>query len=154
MTVLTFGLEQTGTTTGISAHDRALTAFKLSDPASVADDFNRPGHMVPLRAVNGGVLTRKGHTEASVGELLSHLVSFFDFSTDEILRLMQLPCAYLPLDLCTLAGLRPAGLICELVKPDCELGSMARRDDCFQLARDFGLKMISIEQLAEYRRQH
>lgn len=56
-----------GTTTGISAHDRALTALKLADPTSKPDDFTRPGHMVPLRAVEGGVLTRRGHTEASVG---------------------------------------------------------------------------------------
>lgn len=110
-----------GTTTGISAHDRALTAFKLADPTSKPDDFTRPGHMVPLRAVEGGVLVRRGHTEASV-------------------------------DLCVLAGLAPAGVICELVKPDDPLGSMARRDDCFAFAQHWGLKMISIEQLEEYRR--
>lgn len=63
-------LLRTGTTTGISAHDRALTALRLADPASKADDFNRPGHMVPLRAVAGGVLKRRGHTEASVGASL------------------------------------------------------------------------------------
>lgn len=56
-----------GTTTGISAHDRALTARKLADPTTVADDFTRPGHLVPLRAVEGGTLVRRGHTEASVG---------------------------------------------------------------------------------------
>lgn len=56
-----------GTTTGISAHDRALTAIKLADPTSKPEDFSRPGHLVPLRAVEGGVLTRRGHTEASVG---------------------------------------------------------------------------------------
>ncbi|KAI5481520.1 3,4-dihydroxy-2-butanone-4-phosphate synthase [Pseudohyphozyma bogoriensis] len=110
-----------GTTTGISAHDRALTAIKLADPTSSPDDFTRPGHMVPLRAVDGGVLVRKGHTESSV-------------------------------DLCVLAGLPEAGVICELVKPDDPLGSMARRDDCFAFAQEWGLKMISIEQLEEYRR--
>ncbi|GAA6061686.1 hypothetical protein JCM10212_005978 [Sporobolomyces blumeae] len=111
-----------GTTTGISAHDRALTARKLADPSTHADDFNRPGHMVPLRAVEGGVLQRRGHTEASV-------------------------------DLCRLAGLSPAGIICELVKPDDPNGDMARRDDCFAFARQWGLKMISIEQIEQYRRE-
>lgn len=57
-----------GTTTGISAHDRALTALKLSDPTSKPDDFTKPGHMVPLRSVEGGVITRRGHTESSVGQ--------------------------------------------------------------------------------------
>lgn len=55
-------------------------------------------------------------------------------------------------DLCKLAGLPMAGIICELVKPDCPQGSMARRDDCFAFAKAWGLKMISIEQLEEYRR--
>ncbi|KAK4054840.1 3,4-dihydroxy 2-butanone 4-phosphate synthase [Microbotryomycetes sp. JL201] len=112
-----------GTTTGISAHDRALTARRLADPTSKADDFNRPGHMVPLRANKDGVLARRGHTEASV-------------------------------DLCRLAGLEPAGIICELVKPDDPMGSMARRDDCFKFAKEWGLPMISIEQLEQYRRTH
>ncbi|BGP21757.1 3,4-dihydroxy-2-butanone 4-phosphate synthase [Rhodotorula toruloides] len=111
-----------GTTTGISAHDRALTARKLADPSSKAEDFTRPGHLVPLRAVDGGVLVRRGHTEASV-------------------------------DLCRLAGLPEAGVICELVKPDDPNGDMARRDDCFTFARQWGLKMISIEQLEQYRRE-
>ncbi|KAM0755552.1 3,4-dihydroxy-2-butanone 4-phosphate synthase [Meredithblackwellia eburnea MCA 4105] len=110
-----------GTTTGISAHDRALTALKLSESSSKPEDFTRPGHMVPLRAVDGGVLARRGHTEASV-------------------------------DLCRLAGLRPAGVICELVKPDDPYGSMARRDDCFHFAQDWGLHMISIEQLEDFRK--
>jgi 3,4-dihydroxy-2-butanone 4-phosphate synthase len=57
-----------GTTTGISAHDRALTARKLADPESVASDFTRPGHMVPLRYTEGGVLARRGHTEAATGK--------------------------------------------------------------------------------------
>ncbi|KAG0145678.1 hypothetical protein CROQUDRAFT_658337 [Cronartium quercuum f. sp. fusiforme G11] len=108
------------TTTGISAHDRAITALKLSDHSSQPDDFSRPGHMVPLRAVEGGVLSRKGHTEAAV-------------------------------DLCKLAGLPPAGVICELVKPDCPKGSMARRDDCALFARQWGLKIITIEDLRHYR---
>lgn len=55
-----------GTTTGISAHDRALTARRLADPSSTAATFNRPGHVLPLRARDGGVKVRRGHTEASV----------------------------------------------------------------------------------------
>ncbi|GAA5923171.1 3,4-dihydroxy-2-butanone-4-phosphate synthase RIB3 [Sporobolomyces koalae] len=112
-----------GTTTGISAHDRALTARKLADPTTTASDFNRPGHLVPLRANPGGVLKRRGHTEASV-------------------------------DLCKLAGLSPAGIICELVKPDDPNGDMARRDDCFKFAQQHGLKMISIEQIEQHRTQN
>ncbi|GAA6035204.1 hypothetical protein JCM8097_006418 [Rhodosporidiobolus ruineniae] len=111
-----------GTTTGISAHDRALTARKLADASTKAEDFTRPGHLVPLRGVDGGVLVRRGHTEASI-------------------------------DLCRLAGLPEAGVICELVKADDPNGDMARRDDCFSFARQWGLKMISIEQLEQYRRE-
>ena len=58
----------------------------------------------------------------------------------------------LPLDLCRLSGLAPAGIICELVKPDDPMGSMARQADCFAFARSWGLKMISIEQLEAYRK--
>ncbi|KAF7770492.1 hypothetical protein Agabi119p4_6466 [Agaricus bisporus var. burnettii] len=62
-----------GTTTGISAHDRSLTVRSLASPTTLSSDFARPGHMVPLRAREGGVLTRKGHTEASVDLcLLTH----------------------------------------------------------------------------------
>ncbi|GHJ89736.1 hypothetical protein NliqN6_6138 [Naganishia liquefaciens] len=111
-----------GTTTGISAHDRALTARLLADQAAKPSDFSRPGHMVPLRYTEGGVLARPGHTEAAT-------------------------------DLCKLTGLPPAGLLCELVKPDDEEGSMARRDDCKAFAQTWGLKMISIEQLKEYSRK-
>ncbi|CAG8434856.1 757_t:CDS:2 [Diversispora eburnea] len=76
------------TTTGISAHDRALTARSLANPEiDNPDDFNRPGHIFPLRYTEGGVLKRIGHTEASV-------------------------------DLCKLAGLQPVGVICEVVKDD------------------------------------
>ncbi|CEQ38962.1 SPOSA6832_00447, partial [Sporobolomyces salmonicolor] len=98
-------------------------ARKLADPTTTKEDFNRPGHLVPLRAVPGGVLERRGHTESSV-------------------------------DLCRLAGLPEAGVICELVKPDDPNGDMARRDDCFAFARQWGLKMISIEQLEQYRREN
>ncbi|KAL1762693.1 3,4-dihydroxy-2-butanone 4-phosphate synthase-domain-containing protein [Schizophyllum commune] len=110
-----------GTTTGISAGDRARTVRALADPAATPADFTRPGHMVPLRARAGGVLTRKGHTEASV-------------------------------DLCLLTGQAPVGVLCELVNDDAE-GSMARRDDCRAFADRWGLKMISVEMLAAWRRE-
>jgi len=110
-----------GTTTGISAHDRSLSACALASSSSQPSDFTRPGHMVPLRAHDGGVLTRKGHTESAV-------------------------------DLCRLTNLPPAGVLCELVNDDPE-GSMARRDDCRAFADKWGLKMISVEMLVEWRRR-
>jgi 3,4-dihydroxy 2-butanone 4-phosphate synthase len=113
---------KTGTTTGISAHDRALTVRALASSTSRPSDFTRPGHMVPLRAREGGTLMRKGHTEASV-------------------------------DLCLLTDLPKAGVLCELVNDDDE-GTMARRDDCRRFADRWGLKMISVEMLAEWRRMH
>jgi len=113
---------KTGTTTGISAHDRALTVRALASPVSLPSDFTRPGHMVPLRARDGGTLTRKGHTEASI-------------------------------DLCFLTNLPKAGVLCELVNDD-EEGTMARRDDCRRFADRWGLRMISVEMLAEWRRTH
>jgi len=109
-----------GTSTGISAHDRALTARMLASSTAVPTDFNRPGHLCPLRAREGGVLTRRGHTEAG-------------------------------LDLCHLTSLPPAALLCELVNDD-EQGTMSRRDDCRAFADEWGLKMISIAQLADLRR--
>ncbi|KAH8832777.1 GTP cyclohydrolase II [Flagelloscypha sp. PMI_526] len=111
-----------GTTTGISASDRYLAAKGLADPNSQPSDFTRPGHMVPLRARPGGLLTRRGHTEAAI-------------------------------DLCLLTGQTPAGVLCELVNDD-EEGTMARRDDCRAFANKWGLKMVSIDQLVEYRRTH
>ncbi|KIL69437.1 hypothetical protein M378DRAFT_184583 [Amanita muscaria Koide BX008] len=111
-----------GTTTGISAHDRALTVRALASPTSTADDFVRPGHVVPLRAREGGVITRKGHTESA-------------------------------LDLCLLTGQRPGGVLCEIVNDDIQ-GTMARRDDCRALADRYGIKMISVEMIAQWRKQH
>ncbi|KDR80562.1 hypothetical protein GALMADRAFT_240872 [Galerina marginata CBS 339.88] len=111
-----------GTTTGISAHDRSLTARALASPSSIPSDFSRPGHMVPLRAREGGVLARKGHTEGAI-------------------------------DLCLLTGQPLAGVLCELVNDDAQ-GTMARRDDCRAFADQWGLKLISIEMLAEFKRLH
>ncbi|WP_374487675.1 3,4-dihydroxy-2-butanone-4-phosphate synthase [Zoogloea sp.] len=109
-----------GTSTGISASDRALSLRALADPTSQAQDFARPGHIFPLRARAGGVLERPGHTEAA------H-------------------------DLVTLAGLAPGGVLCEIVKDD---GSMARRPDLLNFAREHQIPIITIAQLIEYRRTH
>jgi 3,4-dihydroxy 2-butanone 4-phosphate synthase/GTP cyclohydrolase II len=108
-----------GTTTGISASDRAATIKALVDPATTPQDLVRPGHIFPLRYRNGGVLKRAGHTEAAV-------------------------------DLARLAGLYPAGVLCEIVNED---GTMARLPDLVRFARSHGLRMISIANLIEYRRR-
>ncbi|HEX4703667.1 MAG TPA: bifunctional 3,4-dihydroxy-2-butanone-4-phosphate synthase/GTP cyclohydrolase II [Pseudonocardiaceae bacterium] len=110
-----------GVSTGISATDRAHTIRLLADPTARATDFNRPGHVVPLRAKEGGVLRRPGHTEAAV-------------------------------DLARLAGLRPAGVLCELVSQKDE-GDMARRDELQVFAADHDLEMITIADLIAYRRR-
>jgi len=108
-----------GVTTGISAHDRARTVEMLLDESSSADDFFSPGHMFPLRAVDGGVLHRAGHTEAAV-------------------------------DLSRMAGLKPAGVICEILNED---GSMARLPDLIEFTQKHGIKLISIAELIAYRRR-
>jgi 3,4-dihydroxy 2-butanone 4-phosphate synthase / GTP cyclohydrolase II len=107
-----------GTSTGISAADRAATIRALVDPAVQADHFNRPGHVFPLRAAPGGVLRRPGHTEAAV-------------------------------DLTRLAGLRPGGVLAEIVNDD---GTMARRPQLQAFAREHGLPIISIADLIAHRR--
>jgi len=108
-----------GTTTGISARERAKTVKALADPASTAGQFMRPGHIFPLIAERGGVLKRAGHTEAAV-------------------------------DLARMAGLNPAGAICEIIRED---GEMARLDDLVPFAREHGLKIVTIEDLIHYRRK-
>ena len=110
-----------GTTTGISAGDRATTIRALVDPGTRPEDFNRPGHLHVLRSRAGGVLKRAGHTEASV-------------------------------DLARLAGLTPAGVLCEIVTDD-RLG-MARRDELEQFADQHGLLLITIADLIQYRRRN
>jgi 3,4-dihydroxy 2-butanone 4-phosphate synthase / GTP cyclohydrolase II len=106
-----------GVTTGTSAYDRAVTIRTLVDPQTRAEDLTRPGHILPLRAMPGGVLRRAGHTEAAV-------------------------------DLARLAGLSPAGVICEVLDED---GGMARMPELTVQARQHGLKMITIKALIEYR---
>jgi 3,4-dihydroxy 2-butanone 4-phosphate synthase len=120
-----------GTTTGISAFDRALTARKLADPNQQnGAAFTRPGHVFPLRCREGGVLQRAGHTEASVG-------TYHRLQQDNR-----------GVELCRLAGLNPAAIICELVRN--EDGLMARRDDCARFAKHHGLKLINIAALVQY----
>lgn len=109
-------------TTGISATDRAETIRRLANPDYGPNDFTRPGHVVPLRARDGGVLVRDGHTEASV-------------------------------DLARLAGLRQAGVLCEIVSEE-DPTDMARAPELRRFADTHGLVMISIEQLIEYRRHN
>lgn len=104
-------------TTGISAADRARTIQALMDENSKPTDFMRPGHIFPLRAKDGGVLKRAGHTEAAI-------------------------------DLTRLAGLNEGGVICEIMNED---GSMARLPELRKFADQHGLKLISIEDLIQYR---
>jgi len=108
-----------GTTTGISAHDRATTILALVDPRTEAHDLARPGHIFPLRASDGGVLKRAGHTEAAV-------------------------------DLARLAGLQPAGVLCEIMGAD---GTMARMPELQVMAERFELKIVSVRGLIEYRQR-
>ncbi|HET7482063.1 MAG TPA: bifunctional 3,4-dihydroxy-2-butanone-4-phosphate synthase/GTP cyclohydrolase II [Actinomycetota bacterium] len=108
-----------GTTTGISAADRATTIRTLLDPDATPSDLGRPGHIFPLRYTPGGVLRRAGHTEAAV-------------------------------DLARLAGLYPAGVLCEVVNED---GTMARLPDLEAFAEEHGLLIISIGELIAYRRR-
>jgi len=107
-----------GTTTGISAQDRAQTVRVFADPKSRPSDFCIPGHVFPLRAEEGGVLVRAGHTEAVV-------------------------------DLMRLAGLRPCGLLCEILKDN---GEMARVPDLLELSRELDIKVTTVADLIKYRR--
>ena len=111
-----------GVSTGISAADRATTMRLLADPAARADEFTRPGHVVPLRAKEGGVLRRPGHTEAAV-------------------------------DLSRMAGLSPAGVICEIVSQKNE-GDMARTEELRIFADEHELALISIADMIAWRRKH
>ncbi len=108
-----------GITTGISAYDRFRTLQLLGNPNTSPDEFVQPGHIFPLKARDGGVLERAGHTEAAI-------------------------------DLASLAGLFPCAAICEILNDD---GSMARIPELCVFKEKFGLKMISIAALIEYRRK-
>jgi 3,4-dihydroxy 2-butanone 4-phosphate synthase / GTP cyclohydrolase II len=114
----TVPVDHHSTRTGITASERARTIQAICDSTSKPADFNRPGHLFPLVAKEGGVLRRAGHTEAAV-------------------------------DLARMAGLLPAGVLCEILN---EHGDRANRDALVAMARRFQLPIISIEQLIAYRR--
>ncbi|WP_019227508.1 bifunctional 3,4-dihydroxy-2-butanone-4-phosphate synthase/GTP cyclohydrolase II [Sedimentibacter sp. B4] len=118
-TAFTVSVDSNRSTTGISAHERAQTIQHMLEKDAKPSEFNRPGHIFPLVAKDGGVLVRTGHTEASV-------------------------------DLARLAGLYPAGVICEIMNED---GTMARVPDLEKYAEKFDLKLITIKDLVEYRRK-
>lgn len=109
-----------GVTTGVSAQDRTTTIHAAIKDGAMPTDLNRPGHVFPLRGKNGGVLTRRGHTEASI-------------------------------DLARLAGLKAAGVLCEVTNPD---GSMASGVQVYHYAQQHNLTLITIEELVQYRIQH
>jgi 3,4-dihydroxy 2-butanone 4-phosphate synthase / GTP cyclohydrolase II len=109
-----------GTTTGISAADRATTILAAIDPATRPADLGRPGHVFPLRARRGGVLVRAGQTEASV-------------------------------DLARIAGLYPAGVICEIMNDD---GTMARLPQLAEFCRVHDMKLLTVAELIRYRMRH
>src|SRR3954470_2306504 len=109
-----------GVTTGISAQDRATTIRVAVDPGTAPGDLRHGGHVFPLRARDGGVLQRVGHTEASI-------------------------------DLARLAGLLPAGVLCEILNED---GTTARRPQLEQFAAEHGLTFVTVAQLVAHRLQH
>lgn len=109
-----------GVTTGVSAQDRLTTVRAVSAKNAKPSDLNRPGHVFPLRAQNGGVLARRGHTEATI-------------------------------DLVSLAGFRPVGVLCELTNDD---GSMARAPQVIAFAQQHNMPVVTIEDLVMYRQMH
>ena len=119
-TAFTVSVDAKTTTTGISAHERAETIRALVDPNTKPEDLRKPGHVFPLRAKEGGVLRRAGHTEAAV-------------------------------DLAKLAGLYPAGVICEIMNDD---GTMARVPQLVEFCKRHNLKIITIADIIKYRRLH
>lgn len=106
-----------GVTTGVSAKDRVTTIKAAACDGATPDKLSRPGHVFPLRARPGGVLERRGHTEATV-------------------------------DLCSLAGLGPCGVLCEVTNPD---GTMARLPELVEFAQDRGYPVCSVQDLVLYR---
>ena len=116
-TAFTVSIDAVTTTTGISAAERSVTAMKCVEDGAKPEDFRRPGHMFPLRAREGGVLKRDGHTEATV-------------------------------DLMKIAGLKPCGLCCEIMRED---GTMMRTKELLEFAEREELTVITIASLIEYR---
>lgn len=119
-TAFTISIEaREGVTTGVSAQDRITTIRTAIATDSRPQDLSHPGHVFPLRAQPGGVLTRRGHTEGTV-------------------------------DLVQLAGLSPAGVLCELTNPD---GTMARLPEVVAFADTHRMPVLGIEDLVAYRRR-
>ena len=116
-TAFTVSVDHKDTSTGISAFERAPSIVGLMDEKAKPEDFRRPGHIFPLRAREGGVLKRTGHTEAAV-------------------------------DLAKLAGLKSAGVICEILNED---GTMARTPELMDFAEEHGIGIITITDLVAYR---
>ena len=117
-TAFTVSIEaKKGVTTGISAHDRAVTILTAINPQTRPEDIARPGHIFPLRAKPGGVLQRAGQTEGSV-------------------------------DLARLAGLYPAGVICEIMDED---GTMARVPQLMEFSKKFNVKVVTVKDLIQFR---
>ena len=115
-TAFTVSIDHENTSTGISAFDRSETMLQIINPQAKAQQFKRPGHVFPLIAKPGGVLERRGHTEAAV-------------------------------DLAMLCASAKAGVICEIMNDD---GSMARLPDLLELAKQYQLKIVTIEELSRY----
>ena len=119
-TAFTVSIDHVDTTTGISAAERSYTAMKCVEDGVRPQDFRRPGHMFPLRAREGGVLVRDGHTEATV-------------------------------DLMKLAGLKPCGLCCEIMRED---GTMMRTTELLEFAEERDLTVITVDEIIRYRLAH
>lgn len=119
-TAFTVSIDHMSTTTGISAVERSITALKTVEESVQPHEFRRPGHMFPLRAKDGGVLVRSGHTEATV-------------------------------DLMRIAGLKDAGLCCEIMRDD---GTMMRTTELLEFAEEYGITAITIADLIKYRLNH
>ncbi len=109
-----------GVTTGVSAGDRLTTIRAAIADGAKPSDLNRPGHVFPLRAQPGGVLNRRGHTEATI-------------------------------DLVSMAGFKPAGVLCELTNDD---GSMAHAPEVITFAKQHDMVVLTIEDLVAYRQSH
>lgn len=120
-TAFTVSIEaKIGVTTGVSAQDRVTTIKTAANPTAKASDLARPGHVFPLRARKGGVLTRRGHTEGTI-------------------------------DLMQMAGLQPAGVLCEVTNPD---GSMAKTPEIIAFGKLHNMPVLTIEDMVAYRQQY
>lgn len=120
-TAFTVSIEaKVGVTTGVSAQDRVTTIKTAANPEAKPDDLARPGHVFPLRARAGGVMTRRGHTEGTV-------------------------------DLMQMAGLQPAGVLCEVTNPD---GTMAKAPEIVAFGKRHNMPVLTIEDMVQYRLQH